>query len=242
LIVVVDLSGLSAQAVFLIGSLLINRFARYLFSHFNRELPISLVADEAASLLEYSGMARDFEDFQSRARAFKLWLLVVHQTMHQLDPKLRQAMWSLGSQYIMRLLNIEDAQEAVSNLLDFAPEKAKIPEGAEKPTGMTPLEQTRFDANALQKAKNREGIYRRPVLKRNWRLQTNEVVWQTTWEKVPYIHLGDVSESMIEEVKQRSLQTFARPKAQVLREIESRMEKAMALPIADRKQRRREKA
>jgi hypothetical protein len=242
LVLVVDLSETSDQVVFLIGTPLVNRLLRYLFTHPKREKPISFVVDEAASLLAYSGMARDFMEFRERARKYRLCLTVIHQSMHQLDDKLREGLWSVGSQFIFRLLNINDAEEAVRNLVKFVPEKAKTPEGSENVMGMQVLEQVRLDANVVQNLPDRYGIYRRPVKHYNWRKRREEVLWVTSWEKVPEISTSGITEAEIEAVKRLSLIRFARPKSEVLREIDERITRALELPLGSKKNRQREKA
>lgn len=220
-VVALDLQQTKEYPALVIGSVFIDRLSQHIFGKPASECrPISLVVDEAASLLAHPGLARDFREFQSKARQYRLWLSIFHQTMHQLEPDLRTALWGIANQVIFRQHEIESAEEVSRNLIPGDPYMTKFfnPLSSGNPTALPMTEQAWSHANWIQNLPNRQAIVRlfeQPGLFGNR-------PWKVRVITTPTVKIDHIPDSAVEQEKLRSLERFARPVAEALEEVRGR--------------------
>jgi hypothetical protein len=240
LIVLFDLSALTDPGKEIMTSLLIQKLKNHIFGNAGRKVPFVIMIDELHSILQFEGIRADIQAFQSRARAFNLWFTVIHQNMHQLDPEVRATLWSMGTQFVMRQNNFNDAVDTVQNLLDYVPEAYKEVGAHEREFVVPPNEQVIREANRLQSAPNRVGVFKRHVKSYDFRRRLVEDRRVGEWAKVPNISTDGVSEDDVKMVKQFSLRRWGRPIDEVLEEIDGRINQFMKVRIG-KKERKKER-
>lgn len=228
LAVLFDLSGLTEEGKELVASLIISKIDRQIFKWNGRKTPLSVVIDELKSLLSYEYIQQDIEKFHSQGRSYNLWVTLAHQNMHQVEVGVREALWSIDTQFVMRQNNYDDALESVRNLLQIAPEAYKVIGDEEREFAIPVSEQERQELEVLQNAPQRLGIFKRPVKLRNHLLfGSEESKRRGEWAQVPIIPIEGVSKEDVEWLKQYSLRRWGRHIDDVLEEIDERIPQFM---------------
>lgn len=186
----------------------------------HESVPLSIIFDEVPALLENPAVEPEVSRLINRYRAMKVWSVVAHQSLSQLSPRLREAMWSFGNQIIGKQLGMDACLEIARNMVAFDPYRIRwpAPSPEQLPQAMPLTDQEHELANWLQRREGRQFLVRRYY---DEETPDTSVRFIARTPDIPA--LRRIRTHDIEQAKAENLKRFARPVEEVLREIDARI-------------------